>query len=244
MKNKINLTKEEYYSYLYNTKELGYGQHGSVFLYKNGYVLKLWKEDLNLKTYESYCKNIQSLVNHSYHSLLFPCKLVFCEGKLVGYTMVYFSGKNIEDISLQAHITLLLKAIHRMEIAIKRAANSHIVLDDCNGGNIMYYEKMNIGLAVCTDYDPWEEKNNLSAVDCLSQSMKEVGPTLISSIRNKVPELVPFIQTNGNLKLKTEMLDYGRCLELHKYFTELFQSIEQYTNERLYTLNDVSRVLK
>lgn len=245
MNNCIYLTKEEYKAYLYNTKSLDSGNYGEIFIYKNGKVLKLWKDSISQKDLLLFGENIQKLAKHQYHSLLFPEKLVFCEGVLVGYTMSYFPGKNIKDINLNVKMELLLKAIHRLEIALKRASASHILLDDCHNENIMYYEKMNIGLCVCTDCDTWIENHKIREEQCFKHNVTEVNETFVNTIlRDNVPAVIDFIVCHGDLKNRLENIDYNISIELYSFFVDVVEKIEKYTNEHIITLGDMQRVLK
>lgn len=245
MEEVINLSEAEYNSYLFK-RTLGEGQRGRVYPYNKRYVIKLWDETLSSDIIYAYQKNVKNLVEGNYHTLYTPEKLVVVNDEIKGYLMKYFPGINLRDLHDLTSFKALLSSLKNLEVGLLKFANTNRCVDDCHDENIMYYEKLNKGIMICTDCDSWYKSYDKSKESCFKHNITEVNSTIVNTLFRSgfTDDIVQFIWYNASLRSRLEAIDLSISTELSSFIIDVKKELENYTNKKISTVGDLKRILK
>ena len=193
----------------YTSNCIGSGANGSAYKIDDKYVFKTFK---NPTYFEA---NVKELFNVYLNSFVLPKKLVYVNGKFVGYIMEYINGNTLDRISGNTSISTYINSLKRLEYDLAALSTYNFFIIDFKDKNIMVNENDELKV-IDTDLYTKIKTKDLYAYNLANLSYAVIKPFLNSFVDG----------------IEDEKLDYKRrqLLEGRYLPSRFMENINSYSN--------------
>ena len=241
------ITQKKELSRKVNAKEIEkqekIGEGKCANIYRNGStVYKILKEKSDSKRFYSK-EMLQQLAGVKSDLCRFPNEILEDNnGKLLGYSMDFVSGRKMKDIISMLPFEQLQSVITKAEQDVEEISEQGIIFEDMHDDNVMWNEETQKIQIIDTDFFKRTE-DNLNLNNTNYRRFSGVIQYMIDSKINQYgktenEELIPFYNL-ANLKTKN-----GKQLSINEYITNLKSIIENDFGRQFNNLNEIEEVLK
>ena len=218
----------------------GDGGYGSCYILDNNTLYKKFHK-MDDGTYPFEADYFDKFIGVKSDSFVFPKDITVDGDYAIGYTMDYIHADTLEVMDFDFSINDFIVALDRLKEGIYKVTNSGIVICDVNAKNMLYdgeFHVIDTDLYMTTDecdFDPYDVNEDYVASYLYSYITEEKCSYEMGMIRKYNYELD---------KLDREMRKGADMESLKHYLYELQNSVEELSERRIDTFNDLYKVMK
>ena len=214
----------------YFLNPLGEGIQGNCYLLDDNHVFKYFKYDYPDK------EKIERLSELNSNLFMFPQRLVYLDGNLIGYIMPYVEGNNLSNIGGETLMKEFVSSVDNVEKESKSLAEtSHLMVCNTHYKNVILDKKSRIKIIDTTDFifDDYNEDYKI-----YRHSIKELSNAILyplfKSINIKDPKLEQYY---------LDAIIYGKCKSSYVLY-EALNKMEKECGSEIKTYDDFEKGLR
>ncbi len=241
----ITLTDSDFSKY---KTPLAKGSYASIYPYSNDKVLKLWDNNLSLKTpymIQYFIGCIQSLENYKNKALITKEEFAYYHENIKGYTMSLVNGVTLDKLK-DVDIFKFFQALTEFYQNIQLACEERILLGDLHEKNIMYEQGENTDKMYVIDCDLWCRYKKIDKTYAAEKNLNILNSVILKSLcdNNCENERKRKVKFSYPINLPTPYEFSHDSGDIIDYLESLKEQMEHYTSSNIKTVKNFKKTLR